>query len=347
MTGSLAARYGQGENGPGHCFHQHLSYYLRAARPDRPPAVAYADYVLAFADLWDALAGRRQVFDAAARHFERYLERTDALWRSGLRVDRIPYRMDGLAQQVRDAADRTSVVLAAVDTYYLPTFAEHERVHGLTIVALTAACDGSLRLWHWENSAEVSLPLLARAIEEQGSKLWRVELATDGDPDPRERVGAGIAAHAELCTSDVLAPAAWRAQIESMLDDDPAMPSDPAEWKILFHVPYRRCAEGEFRAAWLVRSVANRLMHCRAGFEELARWGAAGMALQTLADTAHESFRQWKALNVFCARYDARPQARMHPMILDQLARALESDADLGRTSSELVEVGMSHRSVT
>jgi hypothetical protein len=341
IADDLATRYGQGENGPGHCFHQHLCYCLRATSPGWPPSVAYADYVLAFPDLWPALAGRRHIFDAAARHFEGYLERTDALRAAGLRVDRIPYRGDALERDVRDALGAEAIVLAAVDTFHLPTFSEHERVHGLTIVALTAAGGGRVRLWHWENSAEVPRALLARAIEEQGRKLWRVDLRTGADPDPRERVGAAIAAHARLQRDDELAPARWRSEIEAMLAGDPSMPADPAEWAILFHVPYRRCADGEFRAAWLVRSVANRLMHCRAGFEELVRWATADdadAALERLADTVHEAFRQWKALNVLCARYDARQTTRMQTMIVDQLGRALEHDAGVGRLAAALAE---------
>lgn len=327
--------YGTGANGPGHCFHQHVTFYLRSAGEGVPPACAYPGYTLQWSDLWSAIVSRHQIFDAAADHFAAYIESTGCFEHFGLTIERFPFKKETFVSDIRTVNGREGLLLAAVDTYYLPSFVEYLRVHGLTMCALVdvSAVPEMVDLWHWENSAMVQLEILIRSIESQGSKVWRLYLDRSRRIDAKEILEKALIAHSVLADDSGILFSDYEKRLREMVDEDLPLPDDEAERSILFHVPYRRLSNGNFRTIWLVRSAANRLMHARGTLEELLKWvevNTSSPYITSVTKSANESFVKWKTLNVLCARYDINPSKGLMPIILQQLCEALEVDHRLG-----------------
>ena len=112
--------YGFGHNGPGHCFHQHLTFFIRCfGRNGIPPAAAYSGYTLKWDSLWSAILGRRQIFDAAAEHFEVYVKKTNCFNLFGLNIQKIPFCENSFSHLIKTSKEKRELTLAAVDTYYL------------------------------------------------------------------------------------------------------------------------------------------------------------------------------------------------------------------------------------
>ncbi|WP_139488151.1 hypothetical protein [Brevibacillus dissolubilis] len=341
-----AVTYGSGANGPGHCFHQHLTFYLRTAGAPVPPAAAYAGYVLRWEDLWSAVTGRKQMFDAAADHFAGYTESSQCFEKYGLSIERIPFQPETVDADIRAAKEQNALLLAAVDTYYLPSFVEYQQVHGLTMCALLDAPDGTgnIDLWHWENSSMVPSELVAQSITQQGSKVWKLEINQATRLPAQELLDQALEAYEVLGEPSSQAVTAYTDKIEVMVNEDPPLPDDESQRNILFHVPYRLLQNGSFRTIWLVRSAANRLMHARGTFEELLQWGAASSdhpAIEAILPLAKDAYTKWKTVNVVCARYDIYPNARTLPIIYKQLQEALDADARLGQACRQSKERGV------
>lgn len=327
--------YGEGANGPGHCFHQHITFYLRAAGGAAPPASAFPDYVLLWDDLWPALSARRHLFNAAAEHFARYTETTGCFERFGLEIERQPFGPHTLIPDIQTDKERGDVRLAAVDPYYLPSFVEHGRAHGLAIAALLdAAEDGEqIALWHWENSAHVHRERIALAIQERDSKLWRLHLRQAYTLDRQAVCAAARKAHEALACAPVEPFEEASRRLQEMAIEDPPLPADAQEQAILFHAPYQIVQDGNFRTLWLLRATANRMLHMRGTLEELFAWAgetpSCPQAL-ALAQQAHEAGLKWKTLNILCARYELRALRTLPPLLLQQLEACLAADQALG-----------------